>query len=63
LALPLNFLGDGRYTAKIWKDAPDVDSDPNRLAIETLNLAASDTLKIHVAVDGGCVAQLAPSKQ
>ena len=36
LALPLTFLGPGRYAARIWKDAPDAESDPNHLATETL---------------------------
>jgi alpha-glucosidase len=61
LALPLSFLGAGRYTARIWKDASDAGLDPNHLATETLSLSSADTLKLHVALDGGFVAQLAPA--
>jgi alpha-glucosidase len=62
LALSLAFLGRGQYTARIWKDAPDTESDPNHLTTETLSLSSADTLNVRVALDGGFVAQLAPAK-
>jgi hypothetical protein len=49
------------YTASIWKDASDADTAPNHLATETLNLSSSDTLEVHLALEGGFVARLAPS--
>jgi alpha-glucosidase len=58
LDLPLSFLGAGRYTVTIWKDAPDPASNPNHLTTETLNLSPADTLKVHLALDGGFVAEL-----
>jgi alpha-glucosidase len=61
-ALPLAFLGPGRYTARIWEDAPDTDSDPNRLTAETRNVSSADMLPLRLALDGGFVAQLAPAK-
>ena len=61
LDLPLPFLGAGHYTVRIWKDAPDAESEPNHLTTETLNLSSRDTLKLHVAFDGGFVAQLTPA--
>jgi alpha-glucosidase len=60
LDLPLSFLGAGHYAAKVWKDAPDAESDPNHLTTETLSLSSRDTLKLHVALDGGFVAHLVP---
>jgi alpha-glucosidase len=60
LALPLAFVGGGNYRAEVWKDAPDAETDPNHLATETLNLVSNDTLKIHVALDGGFAARIAP---
>ena len=60
LALPLAFLGPGRYTARIWKDAADSESEPNHLTTETLNLSLADTLNLRLTPDGGFVAQLAP---
>src|SRR2546422_617509 len=46
LDLPLSFLSAGPYAAKVWKDAPDAESDPNHLTTETLNLSSRDTLKL-----------------
>jgi alpha-glucosidase len=62
LDLWLSFLGRGQYTAKIWKDAPDCDVEPNHLANETLAVTAKDALKVHVSMDGGFVAQIEPAK-
>ena len=61
LDLPLSFLGSGRYTAKLWKDAPDTETEPNHLATETLLVSAGDALKVHFALDGGFVGQIAPA--
>ena len=61
LALPLAFLGPGRYTARIWKDAPDAASDPNHLTTETRTVTSADQLSVGLALDGGFVAQLAPA--
>jgi len=60
VSLSLSFLSSGRYTAKIWKDATDTDSDPNHLVTETLTLTSADQLKVLIATDGGFVAQLVP---
>jgi alpha-glucosidase len=58
LTLPLSFLSSSRYTAKIWKDATDTDSDPNHLVTETLSPTPADQLKVEIALDGGFVVQL-----
>jgi alpha-glucosidase len=60
LALPLSFLRDGSYTADTWKDAPDAEIDPNHLVTEKFMLSRTDTLKLHVALDGGFVTRLTP---
>jgi alpha-glucosidase len=61
LSLPLSFLGKGRHTARIWKDASDAEEDPNKLTTETLNLSSTNTLKLPLALDGGFVAQIVPA--
>jgi alpha-glucosidase len=61
LDLPLSFLGQGRYRAQVWKDAPDADLEPNHLVTESLNLSARESLRIHLNRDGGFVAQLTPT--
>ena len=60
LELPLGFLGKGNYTAKIWKDAPDSEANPNHLVTETITTASDKTLRVHLAVDGGFAAQFTP---
>jgi len=60
LKLPLSFLGRGSYQAKVWKDAPDADTEPNHLTTEVLRLRAKDSLRIRFNLDGGFVAQLTP---
>ena len=57
VSLPLTFLGTGRYSIRIWKDAPDAEANPNHLATETLRLWSTDQLSVHMAVDGGFVAE------
>jgi alpha-glucosidase len=61
IELPLSFLGAGRYTATVWKDAPDAEVEPNHLITQTLSVSASDRLKLRLALDGGFVAQIAPA--
>lgn len=61
LALPLSFMAAGRYTANIWRDAPDAASAPNHLLIETRDVSPSDTLALRLALDGGFVAELTPA--
>jgi alpha-glucosidase len=60
LQLPLAFLGPGRYTAKVWKDAPDSETSPNHLAIDTLPALSTDTLHVRMATGGGFTAQIRP---
>jgi alpha-glucosidase len=58
--LPLRFLGSGSYKARVWKDAPDSDTNPNDLVSETVTARSTDSWKVHFARDGGFVAQLVP---
>jgi len=58
IKVPLAFLGLDPYTAKLWKDARDSNSNPNHLMTETMNVRSGETLKVRVAADGGFVAQL-----
>ncbi len=62
LELPLSFLEKGHYTARLWRDAPDAETEPNRLVTETRSVSTRDRLQIHFAPDGGFVAQLTPAK-
>jgi alpha-glucosidase len=58
LDLPLSFLGDGQFTAKVWKDASEAETEPNHLVAEILPVSGNSSLKLRLALDGGFVAQL-----
>lgn len=60
LELPLSFLSRGSYQVKVWKDAPDADTEPNHLKTEVLRLTAKDPLHVRFNLDGGFVSQLTP---
>ncbi len=60
IALPLSFLGHGKYELRIWKDAADAGTAPNHLLAETAFVTSRDDLKVPVALDGGFVAQFTP---
>jgi alpha-glucosidase len=61
VTLSLSFLGAGSFLGRTWRDAPDAGSDPNHLAFQTVNVSSADTLKVHLALDGGFMAQLVPA--
>jgi len=63
LQLSLTFLNHGQYTARIWRDAVDADTNPNNLEFETRRVSSTDTLALHVARDGGFVMELEPQKR
>lgn len=61
--LPLGFLGAGGYDVRLWRDADGSEGDPNRLAVEALNVRSSDSLQLRLATDGGFVARLTPASR
>ena len=61
LELALSFLGKGTYTAKVWKDSPETEEDPNRLTTETFTSQSGAPFKVRLSVDGGFVAQFTPA--
>ena len=50
--LPLSFLGSGRFTARLWKDGPETESNPNQLMTETRAVRSRDTLSLPIAPGG-----------
>lgn len=53
LEIALDFLGKGRYTLTLYKDAKDTDTHPNHLLKETLRVTATDKITLPLASDGG----------
>lgn len=58
IQVPLNFLPDGEYTAEIYRDAPDVEENPNNLIIETKKVNNEEILTFDLASGGGQVMRL-----
>ena len=58
LNLRLDFLGDGKYQAEIYTDAPDADENPNHLNKETRTVTCKDVIELPLAADGGSVLRI-----
>lgn len=56
ITVKLDFLGRGPWTLKLWKDAPDSDTNGEHLATEQRVVTAADVLTLHLAPAGGAVA-------
>jgi len=54
ISLPLGFLGDGKFRARIYEDG----TTPTALNESTRDVASSDTLKLKLAPSGGAAVQL-----
>jgi alpha-glucosidase len=59
LEIPLSFL-KGVYEARIWKDAPDSDAYPDRLARENRIFKPNEKISLRLASGGGSVIRLTP---
>jgi alpha-glucosidase len=55
LTLNLDFLGKGKFTATIYRDAADVPTHPNHLVTEERIVISEDTIVLPLAADGGAV--------
>lgn len=62
LDIPLDFLGEGRYTATVWSDAPDADQHPEKLIKNENGVTGESSLNVSLAPAGGTVIHLLPIK-
>ncbi|MBL7112005.1 MAG: glycoside hydrolase family 97 protein [Bacteroidales bacterium] len=62
LEIPLDFLGEGRYTATVWSDAPDADQHPEKLIKNENGVTGESSLNVSLAPAGGTVIHLLPIK-
>jgi alpha-glucosidase len=60
VAIPLKFLGAGKYTAEIDRDAADADLMPQHVTMEKKPVSQADTLTLHLAPGGGCAIRFVP---
>lgn len=54
----LDFLGAGEYTADVYTDAADTDTNPNNLKKETRTVTRKDVLTLPIAANGGAVVKI-----
>ena len=55
--LPLSFLGEGDYTAELYRDGPDASRWPTEVEILHPVLTPLDTLDVVLAPGGGYAAR------
>jgi alpha-glucosidase len=58
IKVPLSFLEEGEYTAEIFSDAEDVNTEPNHLKKENKIVSKKDILDIKLAGGGGMAIRL-----
>lgn len=58
VTIPLDFLSKGKYSAEIYRDAPDAVNHPNDLIKETREIDSADSLTIHLPSGGGEVVRI-----
>ena len=63
LQVPLSFLGSGAYTAEIYEDAKDADSNPKHVTIRKQTVRSGQTLTLNLAAGGGCAIRFIPQTE
>lgn len=53
LKVPLSFLGEGKYTAEVYADAPDAGTEPTHTSFQKEPVDRSTVLDVHMASGGG----------
>jgi alpha-glucosidase len=60
--VPLDFLGDGKYVAEIYADAPDAGVDATHIAFSKLPVDRSSVLDVHMVSGGGNAIWIHPAQ-
>ena len=58
IELQTNYLGDGEWTAEVFRDGKDSDTEPETYVHETVKVTAGQPLRFHLAPGGGAVVRL-----
>jgi len=59
--VPLSFLGEGKYIAEIYADAPDAGSDATHTTFTRQAVDRSTTLEVKMAPGGGNAVWIHPA--
>jgi alpha-glucosidase len=59
--IPLSFLGQGDYEARVFTDGPDADKVGTSVATSDRSVKSGETLKLHLAPGGGAAVILSPA--
>ena len=60
--IPLDFLGEGSYTATVWRDGDDANTNPTSLIREEIDVDMTTILRAQLAKGGGHVIYLRHKK-
>lgn len=61
MKVPLNFLGDGKYVAEIYADAPDAAEEATHTVISRQTVDRTTVLDVHMVSGGGNAIAIHPS--
>lgn len=62
LSLPLDFLGEGRYTMRVFRDGVNANAWASDYKTETRTVTRSETIPVQMANGGGWAAIITPDK-
>jgi alpha-glucosidase len=63
LQVPLSFLPEGDYTAELYEDGADANTNPKHVAIHKQTVRKGQTLTLKLASGGGCAIRFLPLRK
>jgi alpha-glucosidase len=61
IKIPLDFLGDGKYVAEIYADAPDAADEATHTLISQQTVDRTTVLNVHMVSGGGNAIAIHPA--
>ncbi len=61
MEIPLDFLGKGRYEARIFADGPEAATEGTSLSVSSRRVMAGEKLRVHLAPGGGTAVIVTPA--
>jgi alpha-glucosidase len=63
LQVPLSFLPEGEYTAELYEDGADANTNPKHVVIRKQTVRRGQTLTLKLAEGGGCAIRFLPLRK